>query len=116
MRYNEISKLDSIVILILCIPVYAFFSYIDQAFRGFVAALSVGVILALTRLFRSLYSKREFWGVLFVISALHAVLVYGLPYTGEFRFGFILFPVVFADLHASAYLIRFACGLRNTPK
>lgn len=114
MEYDDVSSADAIIILILCVPFYFAFEYFDQPFRGFVAALSAGVVMSLFRLLRSLSFNPLFWLALFGIAICHAALVYFLPYKGEFRFGFMFFPLVVVDIYLSAKLIIFVCGIRHS--
>lgn len=116
MKVDDVSAIDGVVILILISPLYFLFAYYGQPFRGFVAALSAGVILSLIRLLRRLILELRFWLLLITIIVLHIVLVYFLPYTGEFRFGFALFPLVVLDIYISARLILFACDGRQGPR
>src|SRR4051794_21664590 len=110
MTYDEVSYLDGFIILALSTPFYFFFDYFDQPFRGFIAALSAGVVMSVFRLLRSLSTKPEFWVAICVIAILHIILVSVLPYTGDFRFGFALFPIVVLDIYASARVVLFICG------
>ena len=109
--YANVSTADGFVILLLCTPFYFFFVlYDDEPFRGFVAALSAGVIMSLIWLLRPLLRNPAFWATLSVLAVAHIVLVVFLPSTGEFRFGFAFFPLVLADIYLSARLIVYACG------
>ena len=110
---EDISTAECLVILLLCSPFYFFFAYYaDEPFRGFVAALSAGVIMTLIWILRPLRRNPVFWATLSGLALAHGILVYFLPYTSEFRFGFALFPLVAADIYLAARLIIFACGAR----
>ena len=111
--YENISTAECFVILLLCSPFYFFFAYYaDEPFRGFVAALSAGVIISLIWLLRPLRGNPVFWAILSALALAHIMLVFFLPYTGEFRFGFAFFPLVVADIYLSGRFIIAACGVR----
>lgn len=112
--YADVSTAAGFVILLLCTPFYLFFAlYDDEPFRGFVAALSAGVIMSLIWLLRALLRNPVFWGALSALAVAHIILVAFLPYTGEFRFGFALAPIVIADIYLSARLIIYACRAKT---
>lgn len=111
--WRAISTAECFVILLLCLPVDIFFTQVkDEPFRGFVAALSTGAIMALIWILRPLRRNPIFWACIGGLCAAHVVLVAALPYTGDFRFGFALFPIVALDIYLSGRLIIFACGAR----
>ncbi len=111
--YRNPSNLEWIAILLLSSPLFFFFdSYEDQPFRGFIAALSLALVLSMILLLWPLRRKVAFWACLAGIALAHIMLVYFLPYTGEFRFGFAAFPIAVMDAYLCARLIIFACGAR----
>jgi len=111
--YEDISNAETLFVALLCAPVYLFFSiYAEQPFRGFVAALSAGVLISVFWLLRPLRHNPVFWACLSVLAVAHVILVYLLPSTGHFRFGLVLAPIVIADIYFSSRLIVFACGAR----
>lgn len=110
MGFDQVGAIDGIVILVLSSPFYFFFMYYDQPFRGFIAALSAGVIMSLVWLLRSIANNSKFWLGIFIIVLIHVMLIYFLPYTGEFRFGFVFFPLVFADIVIFGRILLFVCN------
>ena len=111
--YRTPSNAEAALILLLCVPVYLFFAnFEDQPFRGFVAGLSAGVVMSLISLLWPLRERPAFWICLTIVAVVHAALVYWLPFTGNFRFGFALFPLVLADIYLSARAIVFLTGAR----
>jgi hypothetical protein len=111
--YEEISTPECFAILGLCLPIFfSFDHFAHEPFRGFVAALSAGVVITLTWVLRPLRTNPLFWAILSAVALAHVALVFFIPYTGDFRFGFALFPVVAADIYFSARLIIFACATK----
>jgi hypothetical protein len=108
--YRTPSTAEGFLILSLCAPFYLFFAYFDQPFRGFVAGLSAGVVMSLVSLLWRLVRRASFSTCLGITAVAHAALVYWLPYTGEFRFGFALLPLVVADIYLCARAIVFLNG------
>ena len=110
--YENISAVECLIILLLCCPFYLFFAlYRDEPFRGFLAALSAGVIMGLIWMLRRLRRNPVFWASVSALAVAHATLVFLIPYTGEFRFGVVFTPLVVADIYFSARLIIFLCGV-----
>ena len=112
--YCEISTAECFVILLLVLPIDVIFTQVyDQPFRGFVAALSAAVIVGLIWILRPLSGMILFWVCIGAVSLLHFLLVCFLPYTGDFRFGFVLFPVAVADIYGFGRLIVWVCRTRT---
>jgi hypothetical protein len=110
--YENISTVECVVVIALAFPFYLFFDHQGQPFRGLVAGMGFGIVLAIAWILRPLRSHRAFWPSLSLVALAHVALVYFLPYTGDFRFGFALFPIFFLDAYLWARVVIFACGVR----
>lgn len=108
--YCELSVVECVAILVVAFPVDVVFTeFMNQPFRGFIAACSFGVILGLAWMLRPLARMPIFWLCISIAAALHLLIVILLPYTGEFRFGFAFFPLFFVDFYLTAKLIIAVC-------
>ena len=110
--YEDISTAACIAIIVAASPFYFFFDYKSQAFRGLVAAMSALIVMGLPVMLRPLTKNPVFWATLVLIGVAHIALVYFLPYTGNFRYGFAFFPLFFADAYLWARLLIHVCGSR----
>jgi len=109
--YEDPSTAECFAVALLCMPFYFFFKLVEgQPFRGFVAALSAGVVMSVIWLLRPLWRNPVFWASVSGLAVAHVMLVFFLPYAGEFRFGLVFAPLVIVDIYFSARLIIFACG------
>ena len=101
-----------VAVILLASPLYFFFDYKGQSFRGLVAAMSAIILMGLPWILRPLTRNSAFWPTFSIIGISHIALVYFLPYTGEYRYGFAYFPLFLVDAYLSARLIIYACGTR----
>jgi len=110
--YENISTAACVALILLASPLYLFFDYIGQPFRGLVAAMSMVLLMGVAWILRPLAKNTAFWSTLSLIGIAHVALVVFLPYRGNFRFGFAYFPLFFADAYVCTRLIIYACGAR----
>ena len=108
--YKDISTAACVAVIVAASPLYFYFDYQGKPFRGLVAAMSAVIVIGLPLILRPLTRNSAFWPTLSLIGIAHVALVYFLPYTGDFRFGFAYFPLFFVDAYLSARLIIYACG------
>lgn len=107
--WRDVPNTEILAILAFAIPVYLIFYAAGEDFKGFFAALSVGVVLGLTSLLRKFVREPRFWVTLLAIAIVHAIAVYLLPNAGNTRFGMALTPFVVADLYVCAKLLSAVC-------
>jgi hypothetical protein len=110
--YRDIGILDIIVAAAAGFPFYLFFDWKGEPFRALVAAMSAACLCACVLILWPLVRQAKFWLALAGVGVAHALLVYFLPYRGDFRFGYALFPLFFVDWYASARFIGYVCDAK----
>jgi hypothetical protein len=69
--------------------------------------------MMLIAILKEITRQRKFWIALTAVTLAHATLVYFMPYTGQFGFGFAFFPLFLIDAYLSAKFIMFVCGVQD---
>ena len=110
--YRNVNTVDIVVIIAISFPFYLYFDWAGEPFRGLVAAMSTACLTGLISVLWPLVRRSRFWWALIFIMSLHVILVYFLPYKGDFRFGFAFLPLFFLDAYLSARFIIYVCGAR----
>ena len=85
--------------------VLAFWLFAGEQFRGFVAALSVAVLVAVFGLFREFRFSASLWTGLAIIFVAHLFLVFAVPWENNHLPGIMALPFVLADIAVSTGLI-----------
>ncbi len=73
------------------------FDHFNQGGRGGIAAASVGVLLGVLLISWNARRTPGFWSVVAIFSLLHAVMVFGPPWSGTDVSMYVLFPFAIVD-------------------
>jgi hypothetical protein len=91
-----------------------FWLIFGEQFRGFIASLSVSVIVLVYGLFRDFSGRVSFRLGLLLIALLHGYLVLGFPWSNRHVPGIFALPFVLGDIGASAAVLFLVTRLGPT--
>jgi hypothetical protein len=92
------------VILAFSLPVFAYFAYYHNPFRGFIASLSAGVVLTTSLTLRDLRGYFTFWLTMLICVLFHVSVIFLFQRTDSHFPGIIFTPIVIGDIMLWQYI------------